>query len=65
MTRLVVAGFGYQDVLDMPWTEARTFAQLVERLERERILGAALAARAAQCDGKSWDEWVANMSTGR
>ena len=65
MTRLVAAGFGYQDVLEMPWTEARTFARVAERLERERILGAALAARAAQCDVKAWDEWVANMSKGR
>lgn len=60
-----MAGFGYQDVLEMPWTEARTFAREVARLERERILGAALAARAAQCDGKDWDEWVDNMSKGR
>lgn len=60
-----MAGFGYQDVLEMPWTEARTFAREVARLERERILGAALAARAAQCGEKAWEEWVANMSKGR
>ncbi len=65
MTRLVAAGFGYQDVLDMPWTQARTFARVAERLERERILGAAIAARAAQSEARAWSEWVDSMSKGR
>ena len=65
MTRLVMAGFGYQDVLEMPWTEARTFAREVARLERERILGAAIAARAAQSEARAWSEWVGSMSKGR
>jgi len=60
-----MAGFGYQDVLDMPWTQARTFARVAERLERERILGAAIAARAAQIEARAWSEWVASMSKGR
>lgn len=46
----------------MPWTRARDLLKAVSRLERERLLIAAVAARAAQADEKGWKKWVAEVS---
>lgn len=42
----------------MPWTEARAFASACARIRRDRLMDAAIAARAAQADAKGWKEWV-------
>lgn len=42
----------------MPWTEARDFAAACVRLRREKLLDAAIAARAAQADMEGWKEWI-------
>lgn len=36
----------------------------VSRLERERLLMAAVAARAAQAEEKDWRKWVDGISAG-
>jgi hypothetical protein len=46
----------------MPWTLARDFAEAIVRLERERLLAAAVAARVAQADGRDWEKWVKEVS---
>ncbi|MBN8716129.1 MAG: hypothetical protein J0I72_00605 [Stenotrophomonas sp.] len=46
----------------MPWTLARDFAEAVGRIERERMLQAAVAARAAQADAKGWTQWLKEVS---
>ena len=46
----------------MPWTQARDFAAAVARLERERVLQNAVAARDAQADEKGWKQWVRSVS---
>ncbi|MCX8017120.1 MAG: hypothetical protein N2690_04360 [Rhodocyclaceae bacterium] len=46
----------------MPWTQARDFAEAAARLDRERLLRAATAFRAAQADEKGWKEWVRDVS---
>lgn len=48
--------------MDMPWTRARDLIAAVSRLERERLLMAAVAARAAQSDEKGWEKWVGEIS---
>lgn len=48
--------------MDMPWTLAREFAVACERIERERLLAAAAAARAAQADEKGWERWVKQIT---
>jgi hypothetical protein len=42
----------------MPWTLARDFLTVAARLERERLLHASIAYRAAQSDDKSWAAWL-------
>lgn len=46
----------------MPWTLARDFAEAVGRIEREKLLAAAVAARVAQADEKGWEKWVKAVS---
>jgi hypothetical protein len=46
----------------MPWPQARAFAQAAARIERERMLAQAVAARAAQADEKGWKAWVKELS---
>jgi hypothetical protein len=44
--------------MDMAWTDARDFAAACARIARDDMLAAAVAARAAQADGKDWAMWV-------
>ena len=44
--------------MGMPWTLARDFADAVARIERDKLMAAAVAARAAQADEKGWKKWV-------
>lgn len=46
----------------MPWPQARDFAEAVPRIEREKLIAAAVAARAAQADEKDWQRWVEAVS---
>lgn len=46
----------------MPWTRARDFADAVGRIEREKLIAAAVAARAAQADEKGWEKWLKAVS---
>ncbi|WP_156137243.1 hypothetical protein [Tepidimonas taiwanensis] len=48
--------------MELPWTRARDLIKAASRLERERLLLAAVAARAAQADEKDWQKWVAQVS---
>ena len=45
----------------MPWTLARDFSTACERLRRERLLDAAIAARMAQADEKGWKQAMKEM----
>ncbi len=42
----------------MPWTDARDFSEAAARIARDKLLAAAVAARAAQADEKGWKQWV-------
>lgn len=46
----------------MPWPQARAFLEAAARLERDRMLQAAVAARAAQADEGAWKAWVKAVS---
>lgn len=46
----------------MSWTAARDFAEAISRIEREKLLAAAVAARAAQADEKGWEKWLKAVS---
>jgi hypothetical protein len=59
---LVDAGFGFGDVMDMAWSDARDFLQAAQTMRRQRLLDAAVAARAAQADKKDWERWLKEVS---
>lgn len=61
----MAAGFGYRDVMDMPWTLARDFAAACAHIARDALLDAAMAARVAQADAKGWEQWVRAVESGR
>lgn len=42
----------------LPWPLARDFAEAAARIERERLIQAAVAARVAQADEKGWKQWL-------
>jgi hypothetical protein len=46
----------------MPWTLARDFTAAASRIERERLMHAAIAARAAQAEEKGWKDWLKSIS---
>lgn len=48
--------------MEMPWTEARAFADSCARIRRDTLLAEAVAARAAQADEKGWKAWVRSLS---
>lgn len=48
--------------MQMPWTSARDFAEACARIARDKLLEAAIAARAAQADEKAWKQWVKAVS---
>ena len=48
--------------MDMPWTLARDFSEAAARIDKERLLHAAVAARAAQAEEKDWKRWVKDVS---
>lgn len=48
--------------MEMPWTQARDFAEACARIGRDRLLEAAIAARAAQADEKGWKQWIKEMN---
>ncbi len=58
VARLVAAGFDYCSVMAMAWTDARDFLAAHARIRRDALVEAAVAARAAQADEKSWKAWV-------
>lgn len=47
--------------MQMPWPLARDFSAACARIARDRLLEAAVAARAAQADAKDWKQWVKEM----
>ncbi len=48
--------------MEMPWTEARAFLLASARIRCDKLLDAALAARAAQADAQGWKAWVKTVS---
>jgi hypothetical protein len=44
--------------MDMAWSDARDFLQAAQTLRCQRLLDAAVAARAAQADKRDWERWV-------
>jgi hypothetical protein len=42
----------------MAWTDARDFTTAAQTVRRQRLLDAAVAARAAQAERKDWERWV-------
>ena len=49
-----MAGFGYDAVMDMPWTEAREFAACVADDRQRRWVDMATAMRVAGADNEAW-----------
>lgn len=44
--------------MDMPWTQAREFAQAAAAIERQRLFDLSIALRAAGAEEKGWKEWA-------
>lgn len=47
--------------MEMAWTEARDFADACARIRRDALLDAAIAARAAQADEKSFKQFMRTL----
>jgi len=47
--------------MELPWTDARDFLAATQRIERERLLTQAIAARAGQAAAKDWNAWVKSV----
>lgn len=47
--------------MEIPWTNARDFLAATVKIERERLVSQAVAARAVQAEGKHWKAWVKGM----
>lgn len=48
--------------MEMPWTQARDFVFAAARLQREALVQAAIAARAAQADENAWKRWIGEIA---
>jgi len=48
--------------MEMAWTDARDFLAAAQTMRRQRLLDAAVAARAAQADKRDWERWVKEVS---
>lgn len=57
-----MAGFGFELVMAMPWTEAVAFAAAVGRARKMDLLDAAVAARLGQATEESWRKAVRELS---
>lgn len=56
-----MAGFGYDAVMDMPWTEAREFAACVADDRQRRWVDMATAMRVAGAEQTAWDKIMREM----
>jgi len=57
-----MAGFGYDAVMEMPWTDARDFALSVAEERRMRWLEQAWAVRVGGADQKSWEKITRDLT---
>lgn len=56
MTGLVTAGFAFESVMDMPWTDARDFSASLADERKRDWEDMATAMRVAGADQKSWEQ---------
>ena len=56
-----MAGFGFESVMTMPWTEAVAFAVAVGRARKMDLLDAAVAVRLGQATEESWRKAVREL----
>lgn len=56
-----MAGFGYDAVLNMPWTEARDYAACVATERSRRWVDMATAIRVAGAEQTAWDKIMREM----
>ena len=56
-----MAGFGYDAVMDMPWTEAREFAVCVADDRQRRWVDMATAMRVSGADNEAWAKIMRDM----
>ena len=56
-----MAGFGFELVMAMPWTDAVAFAAAVGRARKMDLLDAALAAWLGQVMEESWRKAVRDL----
>jgi hypothetical protein len=57
-----MAGFGYDAVMEMAWTDARDFALSVAEERRMRWLEQAWAVRVGGADQKSWEKITRDLT---
>ena len=62
VAQLVGHGFGFESVMDMPWTDAREFSACVAEVRGRRWLDMATAMRAAGADQKSWEKITRDLA---
>ncbi len=65
MTGLVMAGYSYEAVMDMPWTDARDFWDCVLEERRARWIDMAAAMRLAHASQEDWERVVREARGGK
>lgn len=58
----MTSGFGYSDVMEMPWTQARDFVQACARIKRDDLAAMAIAGRAAHADSKGFEAFLRELN---
>jgi hypothetical protein len=58
-------GFTHDAIMNMTIAQVGAFLAAIERHERQRRLGDAIAARMAQADGKDWARYIRGLKDDR
>lgn len=61
---LISAGHGFAEIKGYTIAQCRAFLGAIERRERQRRYGDAIAARMAQADGKAWKTYIKGLERG-
>ena len=61
---MIAHGHTLEAVKGYTLAQVRAFVAAIERQERERRLGDAIAGRMAQADGKAWKAYVKGLRRG-
>lgn len=57
-----MAGFGFEPVMAMPWTDAKAFMACIGQAKKQELLNMAIAGRMAQTTERDWKKAVRELT---